>query len=215
MRPHRREAPAASLSRRRCRTVAEDGLSKASILDAAEGALRKFGLAKTNMSDVARALGVSHAALYRHYENKAALRLAVVERWMGGVFEPLGAVLAEEAPPETKLYRWLSALREFKRERARQDPELFAMYAALVAETAGALEGHARLLAEQLAGIIEAGAASGAFVCKDARQAAAGVFYAFTRFHHAAHAAEWDTPESEAGFEAVWQLTLRGLGAGS
>lgn len=57
--------------------MAEEPLTKDSVLDAAEAVLRRFGLAKSNLSDVARALGVSHAAIYRYYENKAALRKAV------------------------------------------------------------------------------------------------------------------------------------------
>lgn len=191
--------------------MGEETLSKELILDAAESVLRRFGLAKTNMSDIARALGVSHAALYRHYDNKAALRKAVVERWMHAVFEPLAEAAAFEGPADRRLYRWLKALREFKRERARQDPELFAMYAALVAETEGVLEIHVEALLVALTSIIEEGMAANVFGCKDAREAAVAAFIATTRFHHAAFAAEWERPESEAQFEAVWQMILNGL----
>ncbi|MFF2907220.1 TetR family transcriptional regulator [Paenibacillus sp. NPDC057934] len=191
--------------------MVEETLSRDLILDAAEAVLRKFGLAKANMSDIARALGVSHAALYRHYDSKASLRKAVVERWMQGVFEPLKDAVAKEILPEQRLYRWLETLRDFKRDHAQRDPELFAMYARLVVETPGALEVHNERLIEQLTSIIEDGRLSGAFVCKDDRQAAVGVFIATTRFHHASHASEWGTPDSDAQFEAVWQLILNGL----
>lgn len=191
--------------------MAEETLTKDSILDAAESVLRKFGLAKTNMSDIGRVLGVSHAALYRHFDGKAALRKAVVERWLRGSFAPLDAVVEEEDEPDKRLYRWLQTLRAFKRERARKDPELFAMYAALVAETEGALEEHFQHLMLQLTSIIEAGMAAGTFACEDAAQSAMAVLVATTRFHHAAHAAEWELPDSDARFEAIWNLLLNGL----
>ncbi|WP_028562661.1 TetR family transcriptional regulator [Paenibacillus pinihumi] len=191
--------------------MAEETLTKDLILDAAEAVLRKYGPSKANVSDIARAIGVSHAALYRHYDNKAALRKAVVDRWLHGVFEPLGAVLAEKKAPDQLLYRWLRSLWDFKRERARKDPELFAMYALLVAETEGAVEFHVESLLLQLASIIESGMSSGVFGCKDARQSAFAVFMATSRFHHTAHAPEWETPDAESRFEAVFQLVLNGL----
>ncbi|OBZ14720.1 hypothetical protein A8L34_12470 [Bacillus sp. FJAT-27264] len=186
-------------------------LSKDVILDTAESVFRKFGLAKTNISDIARALHVSHAALYKYFDNKAALRKAVVERWMHSVFDSLNAVAAEDIPADQKMYRWLDTLRKFKRERARKDPELFAMYAAMVAETEGALEVHVEHLIDQLTLIIEDGVLSGIFACKDPRQAATAVFIATTRFHHAAHSAEWESPHSDAQFQAIWQVLLNGL----
>ncbi|MCC3381657.1 TetR family transcriptional regulator [Paenibacillus farraposensis] len=193
--------------------MAEETLTKERILDTAESVLRKFGFAKANMSDIARAIGVSHAAIYRYFENKAMLQQAVVERWMNGVFEPLAQSMKEAGSPETRLYHWLSALRMFKRERARQDPELFAMYARLVADTPGALEIHIEHLLEQLQILIEDGKAAGIFICDNPRQAALGVFLATTRFHHAAFVSEWEEPEADSRFEAIWHMLLRGLSA--
>ena len=52
----------------------ETPLTRDQIITAAENVLRRFGPAKATVVDVARALGVSHAAVYRHVANKAALR---------------------------------------------------------------------------------------------------------------------------------------------
>ncbi|WP_042162495.1 TetR family transcriptional regulator [Paenibacillus gorillae] len=191
--------------------MAEETLTKELILDTAETVLRKYGLAKTNMSDIARAIGVSHAALYRHFENKAMLQKAVVDRWLSGVFEPLAQAAKEANSIDSKLYNWLNALRMFKLERSRKDPELFAMYARLVGENPDLLEMHMEQLLEQLQLIIEEGVAVGTFKCQDARQAAIGVFMATTRFHHAAFSSEWEKPDAESRFEAVWQTLLYGL----
>ena len=60
---------------RTCRMTAP--LTPERILQAAEEVLRRHGPAKANVVDVARALGVSHGTVYRHFPSKQALREAV------------------------------------------------------------------------------------------------------------------------------------------
>src|ERR1700710_2616491 len=52
------------------------------ILEVTEDVLRRFGLAKATVVDVARALDVSHGSVYRHFPSKASLRDAVAKRWL-------------------------------------------------------------------------------------------------------------------------------------
>jgi hypothetical protein len=47
--------------------MATETLTQERILEAAEEVLRRFGPAKANVVDVARALGVSHGSVYRHF----------------------------------------------------------------------------------------------------------------------------------------------------
>ena len=69
--------------------MSETALTPDRILDAAEETLTRYGPAKTTVVDVARALGVSHGSVYRHFPSKAALRDAVTERWLARVSDPL------------------------------------------------------------------------------------------------------------------------------
>jgi len=78
--------------------VNESALTPDRILEAAEDVLRRFGPAKATVVDVARALGVSHGSVYRHFPSKAALRDAVTERWLARVSAPLAAVAVEDGP---------------------------------------------------------------------------------------------------------------------
>jgi len=52
------------------------------ILEVTEDVLRRYGLAKATVVDVARALDVSHGSVYRHFPSKASLREAVAKRWL-------------------------------------------------------------------------------------------------------------------------------------
>src|SRR6516164_2520547 len=109
-------------------------LTRDRIVSAAEDVLRRFGPAKATVADVARALGVSHAAVYRHVATKAELRSSVVSRWVEETMPPLRAVAAVPGPAPQRLRRLIDALFTTKRHRAAEDPELFAAYRTLTTD---------------------------------------------------------------------------------
>ncbi|MEZ5833180.1 MAG: TetR family transcriptional regulator [Dongiaceae bacterium] len=196
--------------------AASDGvLTPERILEAAEDVLRRFGPSKTTVVDVARALGVSHGSVYRHFPSKAALRDAVTERWLRRISDPLEVVVrGKQAPPE-RLRAWLDALMAAKRRRCLDEAELFATYVGLTADARDVVKAHVDTLVDQIARIIADGMKSGAFSVKDARVAARSVFDATARFHNPAHAGEWSDPGIDAAFEGVWSLLRAALTAPS
>ncbi len=189
----------------------EKALTREQILEAAEDVLRRYGPAKANVVDVARALGVSHGSVYRHFDSKAALRDAVSERWLESISSPLAAVAREHGPAAERLQRWLDLLVRSKRTKALDDPELFATYIELAAEARGVVNAHVDTLVAQLARIVGDGVARGEFDATDPAAAARAVFDATSRFHNPAHAAEWSGPGADAAYEGVRALVLRGL----
>ncbi|OQR61362.1 TetR family transcriptional regulator [Streptomyces maremycinicus] len=186
------------------------------ILEATEEVLRRHGPAKATVVDVARALGVSHGSVYRHFRTKAALRAAVTKRWLDRTSETLAGITADETRmPETRLRDWLAALFEAKRRKAGDDPELFATYLVLTGETGEVVEEHLADLTGQLTRIIEAGVASGAFTAPDPRTSAVAVFHATGRFHDPGYSRVWERPGAQRDFTALVDLLLRGLRARS
>src|SRR5438067_2433857 len=121
------------------------------ILGATEEVLRRYGPEKATVLDVARALGVSHASVYRHFRSKAALREAVARRFLGRAHAGLAAVAADTrlTPPE-RLRAWLVALFIVKRAVTSDDPELFATYRGLATEHSSVAAEHVADLVEQL-----------------------------------------------------------------
>jgi len=192
--------------------MTESALTPEQILEAAEDVIRRFGPTKATVVDVARALGVSHGSVYRHFASKAALRDAVTERWLARIATPLAAVADESGPAPERLRRWLDQLITAKRRRALDDPELFATYMTLVSEARGVVMAHVAHLTRQLAQIIADGTARGEFTVANPNTAARAVFDATARFHNPTHAAEWADPAIDAAFEGVWTLLLAGLG---
>jgi AcrR family transcriptional regulator len=191
--------------------VTDSALTPERILVTAEDVLRRYGPAKATVVDVARALDVSHGAVYRHFPTKAALREAVTERWLARISGPLSEIAQEEGPAVERLRRWLKLLISSKRSRALEDPELFATYMELVAESRDVVLAHVHILTGQIAAIIADGVARGEFTRTDPEVAARAVFDATARFHNPAHASEWSDPEIDAAFEGVWSLVTAAL----
>ena len=191
----------------------EVALTSERILEAAEDILRRYGPAKATVSDVARALGVSHGSIYRYFANKPALRDAVIERWLDTTTEPLIGISQEDGPALERLHRWLRSLIAAKHRRALDDPEFFATYLELMAEAREVVRAHVEALVAQVTHIIADGCAQGAFTVDDPAVAGRAVLQATARFHSPVFAKEWQNPAIDAEFEAVWALIAAGLSA--
>ncbi|GGX51638.1 TetR family transcriptional regulator [Streptomyces minutiscleroticus] len=181
------------------------------ILEATEEVLRRYGPAKATVVDVARALGVSHGSVYRHFRTKAALREAVTERWLDRTSRALAGIAAEDRGAEGRLRDWCAALFTAKRHKAGDDPELFATYMVLIGENSAVVERHVADLVAQLGRIVGDGVRAGAFASADVPATARAVFDATVRFHDPAHARDWAHPGADAEFAALVDLVVRGL----
>jgi AcrR family transcriptional regulator len=183
------------------------------ILEATEDVLRRFGLAKATVVDVARALDVSHGSVYRHFPSKASLREAVAKRWLDRVNAPLQKIADETGPAPARLERWLRAMIAIKHKKVGDDPEMFATYLSLAQEACKVVRAHKDGLVDQVAHILSDGVKQGVFEISDLKATARALFEATSRFHHPAHAEEWKDPDLSARIDAVLALLLRGVEA--
>ena len=183
------------------------------ILEVTQDVLRRFGLAKATVVDVARALDVSHGSVYRHFPSKASLRDAVAKRWLERVNAPLEKIAESSGPAPARLERWLRALFAAKYKRVCEDPEMFATYLALAREARDVVKAHKERLVDQIERILSDGVKQGAFHVTDVKTSARAIFDATIRFHHPAHSEEWSDPALAARVDALLTLLLRGLEA--
>jgi AcrR family transcriptional regulator len=183
------------------------------ILEVTEDVLRRFGLAKATVVDVARALDVSHGSVYRHFPSKASLREAVAKRWLDRVNAPLQKIVEGAGPAPAKLERWLRTMIAIKHKKVAEDPEMFATYLALAQEACKVVRAHKEGLIDQVAQILSEGVKQGAFQVADTKATARALFEATNRFHHPAHAEEWKDPQLAARIDVLLALLLRGVEA--
>jgi AcrR family transcriptional regulator len=193
---------------------ADAPLTRDRILAAAEDVIRRYGPAKATVVDVARALGVSHTAVYRHVATKAELRDLVVGRWVEATMPPLRTIAASTSPAPQRLRQLIDALIAVKRRRATEDPELFSAYRTLGAEARSVIAAHIAELTGLVAEVINSGVQQGTFRTVDPVATGRAVLVATSKFHHPAHAAEWSDSAIDAVYNDVWQLLMDGLSPG-
>ncbi|KGE20338.1 TetR family transcriptional regulator [Paenibacillus wynnii] len=191
-------------------------LSKTEILDAAEQTLRRFGPDKTSVTDVAKLLGVSHGTLYRHFPSKAALREAVTERWLEEkIIAPLIVIASNESESEMPLQQvrqYILKLIELKQSYAEEDREMFKMYASVTADAVDLIETHIERIVKHMALIISRGLdVKNIRRISEPETMARSILQATARFHHPAHAYEWQPPRTLEDFNNLWLLIEQGL----
>lgn len=183
-------------------------LTKEQILAATEEVLRRFGIAKTSVIDVANVLNVSHGTIYRHFKSKAELLEGATKKWLDEkIIEPLTDVCHNttlDGPEHLKTY--IRTLIELKQHYACEDEELFKMYAKVTDEATDLIHKHISEVTDQICEIIT----RGGIKSEDPLQLAHAIFHATTRFHHPAHAYEWRSPMIHNEFLDVWALIEKG-----
>ena len=186
------------------------------VLSVAETVLRRHGVEKTNVVDIARALGISHAAIYRHFPSKKALLDAVAARWLEKVTAPLEAIANDVThSPTERLVAWFETLRKAKQRKVLDDPELFRVYHRLAMAAGELAVEHVAGLQGQVARILSDGKAKGEFSSRlDPERAALACLHAMAPFHHPALLLQAMTPPTEEQAHAVMGLLLAGLREG-
>jgi AcrR family transcriptional regulator len=186
-------------------------LTRDRILTAAVDVIRRFGPDKATVVDVARALGVSHTAVYRHVATKAELRDLVVSRCAEATMPALRAIAAQTGPAPQRLRQLFDAVIAGKRRWAADDPELFAAYRTLAADAQSAAAVHVDEFIGLAALVIRTGIDEGTFRAVDPASTARAMLFATSRFHHPVHAAEWTDPAIDTAYNDVWTLLMDGL----
>ena len=186
-------------------------LTRDRILAAAEDVIRRFGPAKATVVDVARALGVSHTAVYRHVATKAELRDLVVGRWVEATMPPLRAIASLPDPAPQRLRKLVDALIAVKRRGLPTTPNCSQPIGRWRPTRSPSSPRISTRLIGLTAKVIGSGVEEGTFRPVDPMAAGRAVLVATSKFHHPAHAAEWADPSIDAAYNDVWQLLMSGL----
>ena len=178
-------------------------------IDAALARMREHGFEKVRLSDVARALDISHAALYAHFANKAALLDAVTERWLNETDARLQALCLIDDEPLRKIRAWFVMSYRLKRARVSQDPELYRAFDVAAALKKPYVAAHLATANRQLVELVEEAAA--ALGGASPQEHATILFEAMTAFHHPTLMSEHAGEDREPLLERVLDAVLIGM----
>jgi AcrR family transcriptional regulator len=187
------------------------------ILETAKDLIRRFGGAKTNVVDIAQAMGLSHSVIYRHFRSKAEIFNALAAATMAEEAGLAETFVNADAPASERLAALVLTLHRSKRAKFADDPEMHALYRRIVEERPDLILDYARRMTALLRMILADGVARGEFSTMDLDAAASAVRDAFTVFIHPAHveAATKAGLDQEAGLQTLMGLVVGGLTAGS
>lgn len=162
-------------------------LSAISVLQTAKRQVRRFGEGKTNVVDIARALGVSHAALYRFYPSKSAIMDAIVQEAMDDEARLAARHIETDGPAADKLTAMLLDLHRRKRERFEGDEEIHNLYRRIVVERPDMIAAYADRITALIARLIGKAVQRGEWKIDDVDRAAgvvrdAGMIYVHPAF---------------------------------
>ena len=165
-------------------------ISTSSILEAAKAQVRRYGETKTNMVDIGRALGVSHAALYRLFRSKSAIMDAIVDEAMRDEEALAAAHIETDGPAAERLLALLLNLHRRKRERFVGDREIHELYRRILVERPDMIAAYAERMTALIDRLIAQAVERGEWKVDDIDIASGVVRDAVTVYIHPAFVAQ-------------------------
>src|ERR1700748_2142782 len=154
------------------------------ILVMAERLFRQIGYQKTTVGDIAKALRMSPANVYRFFESKKAIHEGVACVLMGEVEAAARVIAAKPGPATPRLRELLTTVHRMNSERYVGDAKLHEMVEIAMEESWEVCVAHMQIITETIGGVIARGVASGEFEVSDVRLAGLCTCTAMCRFFH-------------------------------
>jgi AcrR family transcriptional regulator len=184
---------------------------KEKAIDATMVKMREDGFDKVRLTDIAKELGVSHAALYSHFSDKTALFDAVSERWLREIDESLEAVCRKSKEPTEKILTWMITLHRAKIAKVLHDPELYKAFNLSIATQKPFARQHMETMHKQLVGLVKEAIAKRRLRDADPEAMAEVLRAATLAFHHPKLVAQHIHEKREPLLRLVLESVLKGL----
>jgi AcrR family transcriptional regulator len=191
------------------------GLTAAEIrekaIDATVARMRENGFDRVRLTDIARDLGVSHAALYAHFADKTALLDAVSERWLREIDKNLEAVCRKRREPTDKILSWMLLLHRAKVAKVLHDPELYKAFDLSTAVQKPFAQQHLDTIRGQLVELVREAIAKRRLRDADPEAMAQVISESLMAFHHPKLVAQHIGEKREPLLRRVLEIVLKGL----
>ena len=141
--------------------------TRTAVLDAAERLFREVGYGKTTVADIAAALGMSSANVYRFFPSKSAINNAICDRMLAQLLAAMQKAAVQPGTAAVRLEAVIMACHEGHRTMLTDEKRVFDMVYAAMEEHWDAIEAHIADCDGVVAGVIRDGVASGEFAPGD------------------------------------------------
>jgi AcrR family transcriptional regulator len=182
------------------------------ILVTAERLFRDIGYQKTTVADIAKALRMSPANVYRFFDSKKSITAGVARRLMGEVEQASQVIAVRRQGAAERLRELLQTVHRMNSDRYVGDSKLHEMCAVAMEENWDVCKVHIDCIIGMTAAVIADGVASGEFHTSDAGVAALCTLTAMVRFIHPQLIAEFADKPSPA-LDQMIDFVIAGLRA--
>ena len=181
------------------------------ILDAAEALFRRMGYSKTTVADIAGALSMSGANIYRFFPSKGAINDALCRRMLAELHAMAEEYAARPGRPSQRLEELIVAVHRHNKARFTDQQTVHEMVMVAMQENWEAVDEHIEFMKALFARLIQEGVEAGEFApCEPAILAdlmGLGCCGAF----HPATIADCAEDNSEDKVRGLARLMVRGL----
>ena len=133
------------------------------ILEAAHVHFKTYGYAKTTVGDIAKAINLSPAYVYKFFESKQAIGEAVVREALSGVAGILDEIAGGPKPAATRLRQIFRAIAERTADMCFNDRKMFDLAVVACGEKWQAIEDYQAYLFGLVRGVVTQGREAGEF----------------------------------------------------
>src|SRR5271165_979967 len=137
--------------------------ARTAIVETADRLFRTLGYQKTTVADIARALGMSPANVYRFYPSKLAINEAVAARLLGTLDAAVWRVARGPGSPADRLRLLFRTLQELTISLFFDEKKMHDMVAAAMEQDWPVIDDYVRTVETAIRHIVMDGQAEGAF----------------------------------------------------
>jgi len=167
------------------------------IIQTAADLIDQTGSTDITLAQIAQELGMTHAALYKHFKNKQALWEAVTMTWFSQTI--LHQVQPKPATtPTEQLHTWLWDLVNAKKQTFNTNPPMFDLNTRYVDNNPLVLRAVLQPAYQTINTIM-------GYPATDT-QTAEAILSAFATFMLPNFSSTWNLPDYQQRFETIWQL---------
>jgi AcrR family transcriptional regulator len=181
------------------------------IMEVAEEHFRRVGYAKTAVADIAAALGMSPANVYRFFPSKGAIRDAICHKLLKQERAMIEEIIASPEPAGTRLERIILFINNYNRAQFVKERRLHDMVEVAMAENWEAIQAHCDKIKGYYATVIAQGTANGEFAALDPVATGETVFMLCAALCHPTLVAQNNHENAERDARRAVTLIIRSL----
>lgn len=184
---------------------------KEKALQIAEEKIRLYSFEKFRLTDIAKELKISQAALYNHFPDKAALLDVISERWLARMDETLEQITKKELPPRQLIVEWFLKYHELKKEKVLKDPELYKSFNMAAEMLKPFIIRHLDNLNRQLLTLVRKSIATNEICAESPENVVRLLLESTVSFHHPRMVLDHKDENREGLLKQLVQVMLEGL----